>query len=373
MKKALAIFAVIMLLSFGGIFFAFRSNNTPLPDVVAINDAVIIAMQNGDQDEAVNWLTQQILNEQENIDFARKNRDMMLQVFLFIYVGALATAGLLLYHYCERSILRPFRKLQRFARDIAAGNLDIPLEMDRYGRFGAFTESFDLLREELKKARENERKADRSKKELVASISHDIKTPVASIKAATEVMLIATRDEKDKRQLERIGEKAEQINSLITDLFHTTLEELQELSVTVAEIQSTMIPQLIHNADYKGRVSPFEIPSCIVLADTVRLQQIFDNIISNSYKYADTDMKVHAVIKGQFIVVEIQDFGTGVSEDELPLLFSKFYRGENTEEKSGYGLGLYISKSLLTQMSGELHCENLPDGFAVSVMLRLAG
>ena len=77
--------------------------------------------------------------------------------------------------YCSR--LTPFRKLRRFARDVAAGNLDIPLEMDSYGSFGAFTESFGLMREELKKARENERAADQSKKELVASLSHDINTP----------------------------------------------------------------------------------------------------------------------------------------------------------------------------------------------------
>lgn len=373
MNKAMIIFALVLTLGFIVIFVAFSNNTPPKPDVLAINDVVISALQNGNQDEVVNWLTQEILNEQKSVDVARKSRDIKLQVFLLIFIGGLAAIGLLLYLYCERSVLTPFRRLQRFARDIAMGNLDIPLEMDRHGRFGAFTESFDLMREELKKARENERKADRSKKELVASISHDIKTPVASIKAATEVMLLAARDEKDTRQLERIGEKAEQINTLITDLFHATLDELQELNVALAEIHSTVIPQLIQNADYKGRVKPFKIPNCIVLADTVRLQQIFDNIISNSYKYADTRMEVHAVIKGPFVVVEIRDFGPGVSEADLPLLCNKFYRGENTDEKSGYGLGLYISKSLLTQMSGELHCENRPDGFTVSVMLRLAG
>jgi len=253
------------------------------------------------------------------------------------------------------------------------GNLDVPLEMDRHSSFGAFSESFDIMREELKKARENEYAADRSKKELVASLSHDIKTPVASIKAATELMLVSVKDEKERTQLERIASKAEQINTLITNMFHSTLEELQALSVTVAEVHSTALPRLIENADHKSRVKPFSIPGCIVLTDTVRLQQVFDNVISNSYKYADTDISIYADFDGPFLAIVVEDQGPGAPEDELPLLTNKFYRGNNAAEKSGYGLGLHISKTLLEDMSGDLSCENRQHGFAVRIRLRFAG
>lgn len=274
--------------------------------------------------------------------------------------------------YLNQNLLRPFNKLKDFAQRIAVGNLDVPLNMDKNNIFGAFTESFDLMREELHKARENERKANRSKKELVASLSHDIKTPIASIKAVTDLMLVTVKDEKEKKQLEKIVIKAEQINSLITNMFHATLEELQALCVTVTEIHSTAIPNMIQNADYEERVKMFEIPSCIVLADLLRLQQIFDNLISNSYKYAGTDIEIHAVFNEKFLIIDIMDFGSGVAEEELPLLLGKFYRGKNSGEKSGYGLGLYISAYLMEQMSGELQCKNRPDGFTVRLMLYLA-
>jgi signal transduction histidine kinase len=228
------------------------------------------------------------------------------------------------------------------------------------------------MRDELKKARENERAADRSKKELVASLSHDIKTPVASIEAAVELMLVKAKDEKEKTQLERISKKAEQINSLVTDMFHATLEELQALSVNTAEIQSTLLPKLIQNSDYKAKTKPFIVPGCIVLADPVRLQQIFDNIIVNSYKYAGTDIEINAAIDENFLVIDIRDFGPGAPEDELPLLFNKFYRGKNAVEKSGYGLGLHIAKFLSEQMSAKLTCETRPGGFAVTLFLQLA-
>jgi len=301
----------------------------------------------------------------------RQHNNFTLAIICMFLIFALAGYTF----YLHFTLLRPFEKMQGFARRIAAGNLDIPLEMDRNNLFGAFTESFDLMREELHKARENEREADRCKKELVASLSHDIKTPVASIKSATELMLFTINNEEYREQLEEINAKAEQINSLITDMFHATLEELKKLSVSVAEIGSDVIPNLIRYADYEKRVRPFEIPGCLISADSLRLQQVFDNIISNSYKYAGTDIEVRAFIEEQYLIMDITDHGPGVPDDELPFLTQKFYRGKeaskNTSIKSGYGLGLYICKYLMEQMSGGIICENCQDGFTVRLMLRL--
>jgi len=372
MKKTLVIIVIVLVLGLCGIWMIFQSGTRSGLDTVVINDAVITALQNENPSEVSNALIQQLQIEIERMDTMRRSRDVQLIILLsaiFIIMTA-TSAGM--YIYLRRSILLPFQKMQKFAQDVAAGNLDIPLEMDRHGRFGAFTESFDLMREELKKARENERNADRSKKELVASLSHDIKTPVASIKATTELLLLSAENDKERKQLEQIEAKAEQINTLITDMFHATLEELQALNVTVSEVHSTVIQDSIQNADYKGVVLPFTVPDCIILADVVRLQQIFDNLIGNSYKYADTPIATDAFFEGQHLVVSLKDTGPGVPEDELPLIAGKYFRGKNTSDISGYGLGLYISKYLLTQMSGDLRCENCPDGFIVHVTLRLA-
>lgn len=139
--------------------------------------------------------------------------------------------------YIQLTVICPFRKLKGFAQRIAGGNLDIPLEMDKRNLFGAFTESFDIMRSELKKARIAEAKAEQSKKELVAKLSHDIKTPVASIKAVSEVGLAVTDNEKDKANYAQIIGKADQINTLVTNLFTATLEELQQLTVAPTNIE----------------------------------------------------------------------------------------------------------------------------------------
>jgi signal transduction histidine kinase len=300
-----------------------------------------------------------------------KFRNLFLVFTLCVIIVAAVFCSLYLV-FIDRCILYPFRKLQGFARHVAEGNLDMPLDMDKNNFFGAFTESFDLMREELNKARENERLANQSKKELVASLSHDIKTPVASIKAVTEVMHVKTSDENQRRQLEIINSKADQINTLITNMFSATLEELQELKVIVTEQSSQVLYDLIRAADYNYKASVGGIAECIILADGLRLSQVVDNIISNSYKYAGTSIYVSSVIRGKYLEIGFKDYGRGVSEEELPLIFNKFYRAKNSKEKGGTGLGLYISKYMMEKMEGDIYCENSVDGFTVLLKLLIA-
>lgn len=275
--------------------------------------------------------------------------------------------------YMHKTIVKPFTKLKGFAERVAGGNLDIPLEMDRRNLFGAFTESFDIMRSELKKARLAEAQANESKKELVAKLSHDIKTPVASIKAVSEVGLAVAANGKDKENYTHIIGKADQINTLVTNLFSATLEELQQLSVTPTHIESGKVKTMLENADYLRRAALPDIPDCLIYADGLRLQQVFDNIFANSYKYAGTEIKVTAEISDGHIAFVIEDSGGGVPEEELPVLKEKFRRGSNSANTEGAGLGLYISDYFIKEMGGVLNVENGVNGLKVTVVLRLSG
>ena len=275
--------------------------------------------------------------------------------------------------YMHFTIIRPFRKLKGFAERIAGGNLDIPLEMDKRNLFGAFTESFDIMRSELKKARIAEAQANASKKELVAKLSHDIKTPVASIKAVSEVGLAVATNEKEKENYTHIIGKVDQINTLVTNLFTATLEELQQITVIPTNIDSKQVKILIENADYLRRAAVPDMPECLVFADSLRLQQIFDNIFANSYKYAKTEIIVTAQKADNYIVISIEDYGGGVPTEELPVLKEKFKRGSNAKNTEGAGLGLYISDYFMREMQGELNIENGEHGLKVTVTLALSG
>ncbi len=188
--------------------------------------------------------------------FQAEKQAVILAIILTMVLQCCICVGYFFYLRC--AVIKPFEKMKCFAERIAGGNLDIPLEMDRQNLFGAFTESFDLMRSKLKKARIAEARANASKKELVAKLSHDIKTPVASIKAASEVGAALSPDEKDRENYVQIMRKADQINTLVTNLFSATLEGLQELSVTPSDVKSEELRDLLANADYLHRA---EIPT----------------------------------------------------------------------------------------------------------------
>lgn len=311
-----------------------------------------------------------IYNSSEQIIQVWKRNIIIVLLFCIFLQGAACT---IYFIYLNRTIAVPFQKLKGFAQRIAGGDLDIPLEMDRQNLFGAFTESFDIMRSELKRARMAEAEANESKKELVAKLSHDIKTPVASIKAASEVGMALTDNERLQDNYTQIIHKADQINTLITNLFSATLEELRQLSVTPEDMQSREVKTLLENADYLHRAAIPDIPDCILSADRLRLQQVFDNIFANAYKYAGTDIGVVIYKESSRLAVSIEDHGGGVSAEELPLIKEKFKRGSNAKNIEGAGLGLYISDYFMKEMHGELVIENGEKGLKVTVIIPLSG
>ena len=114
------------------------------------------------------------------------------------------------------------------------------------------------------------------------------------------------------------------------------------------------------------------MPEALINVDKLRLSQVIDNIINNSYKYANTDIEVRYELVNNYLNVYIKDFGQGINEEEISLVFNKFYRGSNTNEKDGSGLGLYISKYLMNKMEGNISCYNENDGFVVILEIKLS-
>lgn len=332
---------------------------------IAHRDTILDVEQDGDVVGKV------MIHNDVETDYVARKRSLavVLTVILLVQMAVLFCYTV----WLHRRLVKPFHKLKGFAERVAGGNLDVPLEMDRYNLFGAFTESFDLMRSELKKARLAEARANAGKKELVAKLSHDIKTPVASIKAASEVGLALSGSERLRDNYTQIIRKADQINTLITNLFTATLEELQQLSVNPADLDSSVLAELLENADYLHRAAPLEIPSCLIHADKLRLQQTLDNIFANSYKYAGTEIIVTMAKENRRLVLTVEDFGGGVPDEELPLLKEKFRRGSNAGDREGAGLGLFISDYFMREMQGDLVVENGARGLRVSVVIPLSG
>ena len=280
-------------------------------------------------------------------------------------LGTVYAAGLVLILVIWYFYIRPFNKLSDFAASVSKGNLDVPLNMNRHNYFGAFTESFDRMREELKQSSEREAAANRSKKELVAELSHDIKTPVATIKATCEVMEMKYKDPDVQDKVSVIKSKASSVEHLVDNMFKATLDDLDELKVTPREESSLIIDDMLSDLRFYGTViRKGEIPQCLILADKLRLEQVIDNIAGNSFKYAGTDLEVEYASDSENIRVILSDRGPGVPEDELAMLTTKFYRGSEASGsgKDGSGLGLYLASRFMEKMGGGLELRNREGG-----------
>ena len=280
---------------------------------------------------------------------------------------------ILVFTYIYFAILRPFDKLKGFASEIAAGNFDIPLNYERSNYFGKFTWAFDSMRSEIIKARRCEAEAIENNKTVIASLSHDIKTPIASINAyaeALEANIDSSYDERSK-YLNVIMNKALEVKKLTDDLFLHSVSELDKISFMEEKIN---IVDMIKNSinDFKANTTinfKSNLNEAYTLADRMRMSQIFENIFNNSIKYANTNIDVELEDSNEYYLVSIRDYGKGIADEDLPFIFEKFYRGKNATGKNGTGLGLYIVKYMIEKMGGKVDLIS-NDGLCVKLFFK---
>lgn len=317
-----------------------------------------------------------LTDSDKHFDRLRTNIIAVYCVCSFLLIGTAAAFGA----YIRKTILRPFANMKDFASYVAAGDLDRPLEMDRGNMFGAFSESFDIMREELKASRARELFLQKKERELIASLSHDLKTPVTGIKLTSELMAAVfsqnegqeiTVTEDMVMKMNNVYKRADEIALLVNDLFSSTLEDLGAFKVKCSDENSAVIAEIVSEYDDRGLVHISEIPQVIVHIDKLRLSQVIGNIIFNSYKYAGTPIDISFRLDESFLEVSVSDRGLGVAEDEIALITNKFYRGKQHGNKEGSGLGLYIARILMDKMGGELSVRS-ENGLCVTLLIPLS-
>ncbi len=319
-------------------------------------------------------LTKAINNLEEEVslfDNSKSNKSYIFYEYIIIISFILIIFG-----YAYFAIVRPFEKMEKFAEEIGKGNFDIKVDYEKNNLFGAFTWSFDHMRREIIKARSCERAAIDNNKTVIATLSHDIKTPIASIRAYAEG-LEAGLDynvERRNKYINVIIRKCDEVTKLTNDLFLHSLSDLEMLKINTEEVE---ISELIKNSlkeliEEEKKVSIIgNMPKALLDVDVKRFNQVLENIINNSNKYAKgSKIEVRAEINKDNYVIKIKDFGEGIKDKDLPFIFNKFYRGENALEKQGSGLGLFIVKYIMNQLNGDVEVYN-NNGLEVKLILPL--
>ncbi len=276
-------------------------------------------------------------------------------------------------------ILRPFQKLESFAGEIATGNLDKDLKYERVNMFGEFTWAFDHMRREIKKARQCEQEAIENNKTVIATLSHDIKTPIASIRAYSEALSdnMDSTPERRQRYIDVITKKCDEVTKITDDMFIHSLHDLDKLvikkeDVEIHDVIKETIDSMIGD---RSDVCLDDIKEATIKnADAGRIAQVIENLINNSRKYAKTEISISTKIleNGKEYCLIIQDKGPGISPEDMPFIFKKFYRGKNHGEEPGAGLGLFIVKYIMEQMDGRVNLVN-EDGLRCELIFRNVG
>lgn len=365
-------FSLVIILLSAGFYFSSRSVNPEDEKseyIVALNE---IKQLNSNEDYKT--ADEKIVALQEYMYHNEERKNGVNVIFVLCTVSVIFF--FFAFGYIYVAMLRPFDKMKDFAVKISAGDFNVPLKYQRSNYFGEFTWAFDSMRSEITKLRANEREAVENNKTVIATLSHDIKTPISSIRAYIEA-LSANMDnsyEKRERYLRVITKKCDEVSRLTDDLFLHSISDLDKLKITpetieIASFMEGVIKEIsAGQKDVHFKNTDF---AAFVNADKNRLIQIAENLINNARKYAKTDIDVFFTKEDSQIALHFRDYGGGIPDENMPFIFDKFYRGNNCGSEQGSGLGLYIVKYITEKISGTITLINHNNGLEAIVSLPL--
>lgn len=277
----------------------------------------------------------------------------------------------IMYLILRQKVFKPIYNLKKAVSKINNGDFEFEIPHDD-SEVGDFAASFELMRDEIYENIKLKNHMEKSNKELIAAISHDIRTPVATISAYIEAIKsgIAKDEKKLNKYLDIIYRKSLELKKLTEDLFMHSQINADKLNINKSEVYfKSFIEKIIEplKLEMKNLNIAFkletDIPDIIVNMDERRIGQVFLNIIENSKKYSkqNGEIKLYFELVESKIKVQIKDNGIGIKAQDMPYIFDKFYRGEKSRNKAygGAGLGLSICKSIVEAHGGQIVVESL--------------
>lgn len=276
---------------------------------------------------------------------------------------------LILLAIITKMIIKPLKRLEAGTKQIAEGNLEHALPVKSNDELGRLSQAFNTMQRELKASIDKQISYEENRKELISSISHDLKTPITSIKGYVEGILDGVADTKEKQDkyLEVIYSKANDMDRLIDDLFLFSKLDLNRLPFDMKCVNArSFFNDCIEEVgmDVTGRgidfVKHINIDETTdIYIDRMNLKRVILNIVQNAIKYMDKDNQqivFKAEDEGDFVHVSIKDNGQGISETDLMSIFDKFYRADKSRNTAvgGSGLGLSIAKQMIEQFGGKI-------------------
>lgn len=265
----------------------------------------------------------------------------------------------------SRMLSSPLLQMQRATRKLAAGELDTRLDIASRDEIGLLAGAINELAVELKRYRDN-------RQEFFANISHELRTPITYLEGYAQVLrsgMYKTEDER-RQYLDIIHQEAKRLQRMVSDLFELAQMEEGKISLSLewldlSELAENAVRKVRLKAESKGLQLGLSIDEDLPLiyADGLRTEQVLSNLLENAVRYTDQGEISMTVLRNkQGVLLAVEDTGIGIPEDELPLIFDRFYRVEKSRSRQhgGTGLGLPIARKLMELQEGELNAYSRP-------------
>ena len=278
-----------------------------------------------------------------------------INIFIIVSIGLLIFTILV-----DRWINTPIRKVADFAKNIKDGNFENRIKIKSSDEIGELAKNMNQLAETIEADISNMKKMEDVRTEFLSNVTHELKTPIASISGYLETLLDGALDDKEvnKTFLKRSLKNIKRLEVLITDLVDISRIETGELIMNMSQVDIlTLIEELVSDANSTKKNSKIDIKinnnlneKVFVNADPDRIHQVFNNLLSNAIRYTDEGQIAISIEKNDNkVYLSVSDTGVGIETESIERIFGRFYRTDNARSraKNGTGLGLSIVNHII--------------------------
>lgn len=289
---------------------------------------------------------------------------------MLLIAGVFILAIIIISLITSKTISKPLRELSSGANEIANGNLDYVIDYDSTNEIGVTVKSFNHMTDRLKQSLERQNSIEESRKEMIAGVAHDLRTPLTSVKGYVEGLMdgIANTPEKQALYLKTIYSSTLSMERLLDELLTVSRLELGNIELDLKPINindfltdcAEEIGAELGELDFDFSYVNHCDDDFSVMLDTDRFQRVIRNIVSNSIKYAKKDIRGRIELAAQSyqksVIITLSDNGIGLEGESLTKIFDNFYRADpaRTKTSEGSGIGLAVSKQIVELHGGKI-------------------
>lgn len=296
--------------------------------------------------------------------------DFLLLGLLLIFAGLLsASFGYLL----AGSMTQSLRQLQLSAHQISKGDFSVRVDLNEADELSDVAEAFNMMADELERSFARQMELEKARRDLIAAVSHDLRTPLTSIRAMIEAMAdgVVTDPATIQRYHTTIRSQTENLSGLINDLFELSKLETEQVQLKLEPIDlNDLLSDVVESMQPQARTKDVSLKAIfsedlpMIMAEFMKIQRVVYNLLQNAIRHTPAHGSVSLATKivPQGVQVEVADTGEGIAPEDLPYIFDQFFRGEKSRsrETGGAGLGLAIARRIVEAHNGRIWVDSQP-------------